>query len=423
MQAVLPASKAALGEAWLAAWMEAPIWRFRLPAGLCGPAAATGMFMPSVDKAGRHFPLTLASIGPDLAGPAWLDGAEDAGIAALEHILEPDEVLRRLQAIAADQGAIAEFDSHWSTAGAPLVPPTAFTCAGLPGPEQFTRMLAAEPVTDIATSYKNDFVWFAVRTGIHALPGEFACPHDAGELIAMRFRSGSSTHNGAVRPYNEDRLVDRPELGLWAVADGAGGHQAGEVASGMIADVLNAIPPGLAAGEMLAQVRLRISDVHAALCAEAASRGPHTVIASTIVVLIAAGEHFACLWAGDSRVYLLRAGVMRQITRDHSLVQELVETGAIRPEDAEGHPHANVITRAVGAEAEVFELDKVSGQLMAGDRFLLCSDGLCKTLSDPELGDLLKHGSGAAITEAMINAALARQVNDNVTAVVVEAGA
>jgi serine/threonine protein phosphatase PrpC len=70
----------------------------------------------------------------------------------------------------------------------------------------------------------------------------------------------------------------------------------------------------------------------------------------------------------------------------------------------------------------VFELDKVSGQLMAGDRFLLCSDGLCKTLSDPELGDLLTHGSGAAITEAMINAALARQVNDNVTAVVVEAG-
>ena len=217
--------------------------------------------------------------------------------------------------------------------------------------------------------------------------------------------------------------MDRPEVGLWAVADGAGGHQAGEVASGMIADTLGAIPRGLGAGEMLAQVRLRVGDAHAALCAEAASRGPHTVIASTIVVLIAAGSHFACLWAGDSRVYLLRSGVLRQITRDHSLVQELVEQGAIQPEDAEGHPHANVITRAVGAESEAFELDKVSGELMPGDRFLLCSDGLCKTLTDPDLQRLLGGATAAAITQDMIEAALALHVNDNVTAVAVEVSA
>jgi protein phosphatase/serine/threonine-protein phosphatase Stp1 len=237
----------------------------------------------------------------------------------------------------------------------------------------------------------------------------------------MRFRSGSSTHNGAVRTHNEDRLVDRPELGLWAVADGAGGHQAGEVASGMIADALETMPAGLAAGEMLAQMRLRIGEVHTALCAEAASRGPHTVIASTLVVLIATGTHFACLWAGDSRAYLLRAGVMRQVTRDHSLVQELVEQGAILPEDAQGHPHANVITRAVGAEAEAFELDKVSGELMPGDRFLLCSDGLCKTLSDFDLQQLLSDANASAISRTMIDAALAKKVNDNVTAVTVEA--
>ena len=237
----------------------------------------------------------------------------------------------------------------------------------------------------------------------------------------MRFRSGSSTHNGAVRTHNEDRLVDRPDIGLWAVADGAGGHQAGEVASAMIADTLASIPTGLAASEMLAQVRLRVGDAHAALCAEAASRGPRTVIASTIVVLIAAGAHFACLWAGDSRAYLLRSGVMRQITRDHSLVQELVEQGAIQPEDAEGHPHANVITRAVGAaEGDVFELDKVSGELMPGDRFLLCSDGLCKTLSDPDLQRLLGGSSATVISQEMIDEALALHVNDNVTAVAVE---
>ena len=237
----------------------------------------------------------------------------------------------------------------------------------------------------------------------------------------MRFRSWSSTHNGAVRTHNEDRLVDRPELGLWAVADGAGGHQAGEVASSMIAETLEAIPVGLVASEMLAQVRLRVGDAHISLCEEAARRGPHTVIASTVVVLIAHGEHFACLWAGDSRAYLLRAGEMRQITRDHSLVQELVEAGAIRAEDAEGHPHANVITRAVGADGESFELDKVSGRLLPGDRFLLCSDGLCKTLPEAELMALLSGPDGVPVTEVMIGAALARKVNDNVTAVVVEA--
>jgi protein phosphatase/serine/threonine-protein phosphatase Stp1 len=236
----------------------------------------------------------------------------------------------------------------------------------------------------------------------------------------MLFRSWSSTHNGAVRTHNEDRFVDRPELGLWAVADGAGGHQAGEVASSMIAETLEAIPAGLAASEMLAQVRLRVRDAHAALCEEAARRGPHTVIASTVVVLIAHGEHFACLWAGDSRAYLLREGQMRQISRDHSLVQELVDAGAIQAEDADGHPHANVITRAVGADGEEFELDKVSGRLLPGDRFLLCSDGLCKTLPEAELGALLSAPDGVPVTEVMISAALARKVNDNVTAVVVE---
>jgi protein phosphatase/serine/threonine-protein phosphatase Stp1 len=237
----------------------------------------------------------------------------------------------------------------------------------------------------------------------------------------MPFRSWSTTNVGAVRTHNEDRFVDRPELGLWAVADGAGGHEAGEVASGMIADALDAIPEGLDAAELLAQVRNRINETHLELCDEAARRGPHTMIASTVVVLIARDQHFACLWAGDSRAYLLRDGVMQQISHDHSLVQELVDAGAIRQEDAERHPHANIITRAVGAEAEAFELDKVSGRLLPGDRFLLCSDGLCKTLPEDEIAQLLAGPEDAPLTDMMIEAALARRVNDNVTAVAVEA--
>lgn len=157
MQAVLPASRAELGEAWLPAWMEAPVWRFRLPASACGPAPVTGVFMPSVDKAGRHFPLTLACVGPDLPGESWLDGAEAAGISALEHILEPDALMRRLQDIAAGPGQEGDSDCHWWTEGAPLVPATAFTSTGLPVAARFVRMLvAAEPIV-LDGSCKNDF--------------------------------------------------------------------------------------------------------------------------------------------------------------------------------------------------------------------------------------------------------------------------
>src|SRR5450432_1301323 len=118
--------------------------------------------------------------------------------------------------------------------------------------------------------------------------------------MSRTLRSSHATHPGARRADNEDRFVDRPDLGLWAVADGAGGHQAGEVASGMIADALAAIPTGLDAQSLLTQVRARIDQVHDSLLAEAARRGPDVTIASTAVILCVRGSHYACLWAGDS---------------------------------------------------------------------------------------------------------------------------
>jgi len=236
----------------------------------------------------------------------------------------------------------------------------------------------------------------------------------------MAAKSWAMTDVGAVRKHNEDNLLSRPDLGLWAVADGAGGHESGEVASGMIVSELDRLPRDLSGAEVLAEVRLTLARVHDRLRAEAASRGPGAMIASTFVALILRDKHFACLWAGDSRAYLLRAGVLSQITRDHSLVQELVESGKLAAEDAERHPHANVITRAVGADAEALELDKVIGQAEPGDRFLLCSDGLSKTLSDAEIAGLLAAPEGVPPPELLIAAALAHRVNDNVTAVVVE---
>jgi len=235
-----------------------------------------------------------------------------------------------------------------------------------------------------------------------------------------RVSSWAQTNVGAVRKHNEDNMLSRPDIGLWAVADGAGGHDSGELASGMIVAELDRLPSYLTGAEVLAEVRLTMSRVHQILREEAASRGPDTVIASTFVSLIIRQPYFACLWAGDSRAYLLRHGHLSQISRDHSLVQELVDSGNLLPEDAEHHPHANVITRAVGADCETLELDKVIGVAEPGDRFLLCSDGLCKTLSTAEMTSLLGAPDGAPPAELLIAAALSHGVNDNVTAVVVE---
>jgi protein phosphatase/serine/threonine-protein phosphatase Stp1 len=137
-------------------------------------------------------------------------------------------------------------------------------------------------------------------------------------------------------------------------------------------------------------------------------------------VLIVAGDYFACLWAGDSRAYLLRDGVLRRLTRDHSLVQDMVDNGSLTEAESEGHPRANVITRAVGAgEAELI-LDKSTGEVRPGDKFMLCTDGLTKTLSEPELMDLLLQPALPSPAERLIEAALSQQARDNVTALTID---
>jgi serine/threonine protein phosphatase Stp1 len=233
------------------------------------------------------------------------------------------------------------------------------------------------------------------------------------------FRSSAETDPGT-RKHNEDAFVNRPDLGVWAVADGAGGHQAGDVASAMIRDALEAIPPELDAGALLSEVRTRLQDVHQTLLTEAAERGAGALLASTAVVLLTRGNHYAALWAGDSRIYLFRNSVLSCITHDHSRVQEMVDAGLLPPEKAETHPQANVITRAVGAGSGPVVVDKVIGDIHPGDCFLLCSDGLSKTLSDAEIAEQLARVLDQSPAEQLLSAALAKGARDNVTAVVVE---
>lgn len=233
-------------------------------------------------------------------------------------------------------------------------------------------------------------------------------------------RSVACTHVGLVRAHNEDAFLERPDLGLWAVADGMGGATAGEVASHAVVAALDAIPGPLDASAMLGEVRTRIAAVNAELQEMAANRGPDTIIGTTVAGLIVHSGWFACFWAGDSRVYRFRAGELDQLTRDHSLVQDMVDAGVLAPADAESHPHASVIQRAVGVDADV-ELQWVHARVEEGDVFLLCSDGLTRMVRDDELRDALAAPVERACS-ALLALALERGARDNVTLVLVAAG-
>jgi serine/threonine protein phosphatase PrpC len=226
-----------------------------------------------------------------------------------------------------------------------------------------------------------------------------------------------------VRAINEDAYLALPERGLWVVADGMGGHEAGDVASQMVIEALQRTEPLASWPDFLEAVRESLRGVNRQLREESAQRYQHRTIGSTVVVLLASETQCACLWVGDSRIYRLRDGQLKQLTRDHSHVQELVDQGLIAPESAHRHPLANVITRAVGS-ADELQIDEVAHPLQPGDLFLLCSDGLNKTVSDEEIARLLAHSDHNCqeAVKAFIHLALMRDANDNVTTVVVNIG-
>lgn len=234
----------------------------------------------------------------------------------------------------------------------------------------------------------------------------------------LRHISAAETHIGAGRrTRNEDAFLDRPDLGLWVVADGAGGHADGGHASATVVDALAATATPISAGSFLSEVKARIHSANEQLYTEARRQGGDRT-ATTVVSLLVFERDFAVLWAGDSRLYLLRDETLRQLSRDHSRVQDLIDNQIITAEEARRHPEANIITRAVGAMEDV-ELDMVQGKLQRDDVFLLCSDGLTKVLTDEEIEKFLLLSSVEEAPRTLIASALGRGVSDNVTAVVI----
>jgi serine/threonine protein phosphatase PrpC len=234
----------------------------------------------------------------------------------------------------------------------------------------------------------------------------------------MRVECASRTHVGLRRKINEDSIFVDSERGLWAVADGMGGHEAGEIASTMVTDALRCLPVIQNIDELAVQAIETLGEVNRQLIALARSGlGRSRTIGTTVVGLAVADGSYRCFWLGDSRGYCLRDGEIKRVTRDHSLVQDLVDAGMLSPEDADTHESSNLITRAVGA-AETIEIEIVSGDAKPGDQFLLASDGLTRIVRDDELAAELCSGSPAQAADNLIETVLARGAPDNVSLII-----
>lgn len=227
---------------------------------------------------------------------------------------------------------------------------------------------------------------------------------------------GAATHTGRIRSGNEDSYVALPEYGLWLVADGMGGQEAGEVASAIAAyTVCEAIKQD-------ATLEQAIEQAHDTIRAASENTAANQGMGTTIVALLVQGNSYQIAWVGDSRAYLWDLRRLQRLTRDHSMVQELVDAGAITAEQATTHPQRNIITQSVGVPTvEGPRIEVLEGQWRAGQHILLCSDGLSTELLDGEirntLADAVSPQDGA---RQLLRAALSRGGHDNITVMVVE---
>ena len=223
------------------------------------------------------------------------------------------------------------------------------------------------------------------------------------------------TNRGLVRDRNEDSILTDPTGALWAVADGMGGYGNGDVASDIVIDCLAQIPDGVEPGPALLS---RLQEANKLVIARQKALGAGQMGSTVVAVLINRAVAYVA-WAGDSRAYLLRGGRLRPLTRDHSVVQEMVDRGELSPEEAESHPESHLVTRAVGGGPELV-VDLVSIPLAVGDRLLLCSDGLTRCVYEQTIEAVLREASGPEdACQKLVREALDSGAPDNVSAITV----
>jgi len=242
-------------------------------------------------------------------------------------------------------------------------------------------------------------------------------------LPSVRFIYAGKTDVGIVRSGNEDNYTMHPDRGVFIVADGMGGHAAGEVASEMAARIIGqhfGDPSGLS--EVLAAERMReaIREANGTIFQRTLTEHDKRGMGTTATALaFLDGGRYLIGQVGDSRAYLLRDASLRQLTKDHSYVQEQVDAGYLSPDEARTHPYSNVITRCVGANSDVSP-DTYVGAARAGDLVLLASDGLTGMIDDPDLHRILVSSRDpAALADELIAEANRRGGLDNITVILV----
>ena len=230
-----------------------------------------------------------------------------------------------------------------------------------------------------------------------------------------------------IRSGNEDNFFAEADerRGVFVVADGMGGHAAGEVASEMAVQIVSrhllALSSVLDSGSD-DKVAQSLRDANRAIYDRMLAETDKQGMGTTASVLVLSDNQYLIGQIGDSRIYLLRDGALKQVTKDHSYVQEQVDAGLLTPEQARYHPYSNVITRCVGA-AESVEADVYRGTMLPGDVFLVASDGLTGMVDDRRLQQLLLARSGPGrIVDALIAEANGRGGLDNITAIVIQVG-
>lgn len=499
LQSSLAVSQETLGEQWLKSYLVSPIWRFALSPGLCGKDAWLGIVMPSVDRVGRYFPLTIASkvnantslIQMFSQASDWFEQLESAAIAALENDLavetfdqmvrsiKPCEsiILNNTSVINADRqsGEKSTFylgfehsdttieqmyseitsqlltaylpgHSLWCTTGSDEINPAFLAVNGLPPAKAYAEMITgqfqkidnenAQPLMaentllsenkllnhdNVSNQLDNEFMVSNTNMSISA-EQEIACNiiSSTPEQRAMQvaWKSLSRTNKGKVRKLNEDSILDRPEVGIWVVADGMGGHEAGDVASQKIINTINHLNFSDSLDLSVIEVKAALQLVNKELKELAARSYGHQIIGSTVVALIAGRSTFACLWAGDSRLYRLRDNKLLQLTIDHCSEQEEI-TDILNLGSTTGLKQNNVITRAVGAYDEL-ELDYQSVDIQSGDVFLLSSDGLDKELNFQQIEQILIENNNSESIDVLLEQVLTLGARDNVSIIVVE---
>jgi type VI secretion system protein ImpM len=454
LQAAIAASREELGESWLNSYLTSPIWRFLLSAGVCGDKAVAGIVMPSVDRVGRYFPLTVAVVfeqPPDLpflftAGNVWFEQLEDAALSGLEGNLDINAFDQLIQSIPVfsmpndtpitqESGGEKKYFytamenigqinnafiglnskllsgfmsgySLWTNEGSKHVQPALLACEGLPAISRFSEFLKTADTPVVNVPINNPLPTEAEHLSLSSILAS-----DKPELSQSYWCSWAITHTGKRRKHNEDSLLDRPDANLWVVADGMGGHKAGDVASQLIVNTLKELSPAEPLEDYVQVVKQSLQNVNTQLRQLAATKYDNHLVGSTVVAMIGDTQRCAFIWAGDSRLYRLRDHKLQQLSQDHSA--DNLENSSIYSVKS-----SNVITRAVGAD-DCLELDIEIIDVLDDDIFLLCSDGLDKEMSPNEIEHIMQIKAHSEIANTLINETLARGARDNVSVIVI----